>query len=210
MRNELTRANRIAVETKDGKFVGRFYRTHKMLVEINDAQTDWTPNEESNATQNREAFRIYLTEHANEFGIMWHPAKAEQAWERKHNIYMNDEQVAEDAMTLLRPSIERLADKCKFDMTIVSTEVTAVTPKESTFTYVENGRYIKSGAWCMADIEVTVTAMVSDYEVEILYSMEIKSGQICKPKTTIAEWNEIVARELELQGIQLTDEQQTA
>lgn len=207
MRNELTRANRIAVETKDGKFVGRFYRTHKMLVEINDAQTDWSANEESNATQNREAFRIYLTEHANEFGIMWHPAKAEQAWERKYNIYMNDEQVAEDAMTLLRPSIERLADKCKFDMTIVSTEVTAVTPKESTFTYVENGRYIKSGAWCVADIEVTIGTIINGKAVAILYGMEMKSGQICKPKTTIAEWNEIVIKELDLQGIVLDTEE---
>lgn len=201
MRNELTRANRIAVETKDGKFVGRFYRTHKMLVEINDAQTDWTPNEESNATQNRKAFRIYLTEHAEEFGILWHPAKAEQAWERKHNIYMNDEQVSEDAITLLRPSIERLADKCRYDMMIVSTEVTAVTPKESTLSYVENGRYTKSGAWCVADIEVTVGTIINGKAVAILYGMEMKSGQICKPKTTIAEWNEIVTRELDLQGI---------
>ena len=39
-------------------------------------------------------------------------------------------------------------------------EVTAVTPKESTLTYVEDGRYMKSGAWCVADIEVDRKSVV--------------------------------------------------
>lgn len=202
----MERANRIAVQTKGEGFEARFYRTHKLLATIDSTETDWTPSEEANATTNRESFRNWMCEYAGEFGVIWNPAKSTQAWERKYDKYFTDEEVAEDAITLIAPSIERLADKCKFEMTIVSTEVTAITPKESTLTYVENGRYTKSGAWCVADIEVTVGTLINGQAVTILYGMEMKSGQICKPKTTIAEWNEIVTRELDLQGIVIEEE----
>lgn len=205
---KMERANRVAVQVTGEGFRGSFYRTHKLIVTIDSANTDWCANEEANATTNRESYRNYLTEHAGEFGVDWNPSKSTQAWERKYNIYMDNEQVAEDAMTLLKPSIERLADKCRYDMVVTTMVVEAVTPKESTLTYVENGRYMKSGAWCVADIEVEIRAYIGDVAMDIVYNMEMKSGQICKPKTTIAEWNEIVARELELQGIVL--EEQTA
>ena len=64
----------------------------------------------------------------------------------------------------------------------------------------------------MADIEITIGCQVAGQEMEMLYHMEMKSGQICKPKTTIAEWNEHMATEIEINGIQLpdTDKSKTA
>lgn len=207
MTKTMTRANRIAVSTTENGYVAKYYRTHKHLTTIASADTTWVADEDANATTNRESFRQWVCDHAEEFGILWDANKAEQAWERKHNTYQTDEQVAEDAITLITPVIARLADKCRYDMTIDSIEVTAVTAKDSTLTYVENGRYIKSGAWCVADIEVTIMVDIAGTKAEILHDMEIKSGQICKPKTTIAQWNEMVAIQLDLQGIVLDTEE---
>jgi hypothetical protein len=206
----MTRANRVAINTTERGLEARFYRTHKHISTIAQEDTNWKANADFNATTNRESFRQWVCDHSAEFGILWNPDKAEQAWERKYNTYLTDEQVAEDTLTLIAPSLERLADKCKFDMVIVDTEVTAVTPKDSTLGYVTNGKYNKSGAWCVADIEVTVGTIVNGRAVAILYNVEMKSGQICKPKTTIAEWNEMVVRECELNGIILDAEVKTA
>jgi hypothetical protein len=91
-------------------------------------------------------------------------------------------------------------------MEVAGLEVTAITPKESPLSYVEDGRYTKSGAWCVADIEISVTVEIAGQTMEMLYNMEMKSGQICKSKTTIAEWNELVGKELELNGITIEQE----
>ena len=204
------RANRITVSTTEQGFEGRFYRTHKLLATVNSDSTEFKADESSNATTNREMYRNYLIEHSAEWQVEYNPNKQEQAWERKYNRYDTDEQVAEDTITLLTDTIDRLADKCKYDMSIDSIEVTAVTPKESTLTYVKDGRYTKSGAWCMADIEVTITSSILGQQMDMLYKMEIKSGQICKPKMTIADWNEMVGKEMELNGIEVEQESKEA
>lgn len=198
------RANRVAVTTIEGGFEAKFYRTHTYVGSII-SQGRWVPNEDANATTNREAFRGWACEHAEEYGIAWNPAKAEQAWERKYNTYLTDEQVYEDATTLVTPTLERLADKCRFDMSIVDIEMVGLTAKDSTLSYVSDGRYTKSGAWCVADVELAVHTLIGGREVELPYHMEMKSGQICKSKVTIAEFNEMVAQELDLQGIVIND-----
>lgn len=206
----MTRANRVAVQTTENGFEARFYRTHKHICTVASVDTTWKEDIEANATTNREAYRTFVCDHAEEFGVIWNPAKAEQAWERKHNIYMTDEEVAEDAITLVAPAIDRLADKSRYDMVVVDIEMTGIAPKESNLSYVEDGRYTKSGAWCVADIEITVGTIIGGKAVAILYNMEMRSGQICKSKTTIAEWNEMVAKELELQGIVIEENAKTA
>lgn len=198
------RANRVAVTVIEGGFEAKFYRTHAYVGSIISNGT-WVADTEANATTNRENFRTWVCEHAEEYGIVWSPAKAEQAWERKHNTYMTDDEVNEDACTLVAPTLERLADKCRFDMSIVDIEMVGLTPKASTLGYVTDGRYNKSGAWCVADIEMSIQTLIGGREVEIPFQMEIKSGQICKPKMTIAEFNEHVAQELDLQGIVIND-----
>lgn len=205
-----TRANRVTVVTVENGFEARFYRTHKHIATVRAEDTAWILNTDATATQNREAVRQWVTDNAEQFGVIWNPDKCEQAWERKHNVYLTDDDVIEDAITLVTPALERLADKCRFEMEIEDIVVSAIIPKDSNLGYVADGRYIKSGAWCVADIEITINATISGHEVEVLYGMEMKSGQICKSKTTIAEFNEMVARELELQGIVIEEEVKTA
>ena len=207
---KIERANRITISTTENGFEGRFYRTHKLLATVTSDNTEFKADESANATTNREMYRNYLIEHSAEWQVEYNPNKQGQAWGRKYNKYENDEQVAEDTITLLTDTIDRLAGKCKHDMEIEIMEVTAVTPKESTLTYVEDGRYTKSGAWCVADIEVTITSSILGQQMDMLYKMEMKSGQICKPKMTIADWNEMVGKEMELNGIVMEQESKEA
>lgn len=206
---ELIRANRVTISTTEQGYEAKFYRTHKVIDTILSADTDWQADENANATTNRESYRAWICDNADGYGILWSPDKAEQAWERKHNTYLEDWQVAEDVTTLVTPALERLAGKCRYNMEIEEIRISDIAPKSSNLSYVEDGKYMKSGAWCVAGIEVTVTANIDGgHIVDIIYEMEMKSGQICKPKTTIAQWNEIVARELELHGIVLESEEE--
>lgn len=199
---EMERANRVAMEVTDKGYVAHFYRTHKHVGDIEVETVDGTHSAEA-----REMARGFAIDQCPQYGIEWNPEPQKQAWERKYNIYMDEEQISEDAITLVSPSLDRLAEKSRYDMMVTAITVSAVMPKESQFTYVENGRYTKSGAWCVADIELEVTVAVGGYSISMPFMMEMKSGQICKPKMTIAEWNEMVAREMELNGIELAEEQ---
>lgn len=202
----MTRANRITVQTIENGYKATFYRTHSIIATVESADTEWQADVDANSTTNRENFRQWVTDNANSFNVEWSPAKATQAWDRKYNTYMTDEQVSEDTITLITPALDRLAEKCKYDMEIAGIEVTAVSPVDTDLTYVEDGRYTKSGAWCMAQIEVSITVEIAGQTMDMVYMVNMKSGQICKPKTTIAEWNELVGKELELNGITIEQE----
>lgn len=198
---KMERANRVAVQTVEGGYVARFYRTHKYLGEVVISTKD---GEHNNAL--REDARVQAIAQCQTIGIEWNPETQQQAWERKYNTYMTDEEVSEDALTLVTPAIERLVNKCKYDMELIDIKVSAITPNPSNLSYVENGRYTKSGAWCCANIEVTVSVHCISEDMDILFPMELKSGQICKPKTTIADWNLMVINEMALNGIQIPED----
>ena len=207
---KMERANRITIQSNENGYEGRFYRTHKLIATIQSNNTNWQANADANSTTNREMYRAYLIEHSAEYGITYNPNQQIQAWNRKYNSYMTNEQVAEDAIELIGKAIDRLAEKSRYDMTIDTIEMTDIRAKESTLTYVEYGKYVKSGTWCTADIEMTISVTVNGHGIEMVYNMEMKSGQICKPKTTISEWNEMVAKEMELNGIEDTIEDKDA
>ena len=212
------RANRVAVTSTDNGYEARFYRTHRQVGMVMSADTDWIADTDANSTTNRESFRQWICDHSEAYGITWNPEKSEQAWERKYNTYMTAEQIEEDVLTLVTPTFDRLADKSRYDMVISGIAMVAVSAKDSNLSYVENGRYTKSGAWCVADIELELDIVIGNHSVEqrcnhtmkVPFVIEMKSGQICKAKLTIAQWNELIANELELNGITITNEEQTA
>ena len=200
----MERANRCTVQAIEEGYEVRFYRTHKYIGSM----TINTDNKHSNEL--RESARVQAINGSATLGIEWNPKKQVQAWERKYNTYMTNEQVSEDAITLLHSTIERLVEKCKYDMELIDIEMSAIEPRPSNLSYVEHGRYSKSGAWCTADVEMSIKVHCIDQEMDILFPMEIKSGQICKPKTTIAEWNAMVLTEIGLNGIEIPNEEEVS
>ena len=197
----MQRANRVTVQAQADGYVATFYRTHKVLAKVVSRETPWQADSKANSTAQREAFRQWCTVHSADYGVNWNPEQQTQAWARKYNRYLTDEQVYEDAITLVEERLYELAEKCRHDMEIVSIDGGAVTPKDSTLSYVEDGRYNKDNAWCVADIELTLQIHIYGTVMEMPVIMEMKSGQICKPKTTIAQWTEQVSREMDMQGI---------
>lgn len=198
----MLRANRVTVQTTKDGYKATFYKTHTLVGVIESNETDWQADENANSTTNRESFREYICRNAECHDIEWLPNKQKQAWNRQFDKYMTDKEVAVDTVTLVSDALYRLAEKSRYNMVISSISVDAILPKKTDLTYVEDGRYIKSGAWCMADIELELDVLIGEHSMRMIYNVEMKSGQICKPKTTIAEWNEIVAREMELNGIE--------
>lgn len=199
----MTRANRVTIQSTDNGFKGVFYRTHTKLATIESADTAWKADPNANSTTNREGFRSWLISNADAYEIAWAPELQTQAWARKYNVYETDEQVSEDAVTLVMEAIERLAVKGKHTLDCIDITVDSIVPKQTTLTYVKNGRYEKNGAWCMAEISLTISAILYGQQIEIPYTMEMVSGQIKKPKTTIADWNEILLNEIGLQNIEI-------
>lgn len=200
---KIMRANRITVVTKDEELVGRFFLTHKLVAEIHQAECGWEEDKDAKATAKRESFRGYLIKHSKDFGVDWNPTKQTQAWNRKFNKYYEFCEVEEDTKTLITPLIERLVEKCKYEVTLDEINVTDIVPRPSNLEYVEDGRYSSSGAWCVGDILVNVEMFIQDHSFLVELEVNMKSGQICKPKLTIAQFEGMVADELELRGIEV-------
>jgi hypothetical protein len=198
----MERANRISVQATDNGYKATFYRTHKVVAEILSQDTEWVPAEDANKTQAREAYRTYCTEHASLWDVEWDAGKAQQAWDRKYQSYATDEQISEDAITLLTPMVDRLVDKCKYRISLAEIQMLSVDAVDTNLSYIEDGRYASNGNWAWADIAMQI---VLEEGVEIEYHMALKSGQICKPKLTIAEFEQILAQEAELADVELVD-----
>lgn len=202
MSKSVERANRVSVQATEQGYVARFYRTHKLVAEIQSQDTAFEPAEDANKTVQREAFRAYTIEHSAEYGVSFDNGKAEQAWDRKYQAYATDEQVSEDAITLLTPMISRLVEKCKYQVSLAEIQILSVDAEDTNFSYIEDGRYASNGNWAWADITMQV---VLDEGIELEYHMALKSGQICKPKLTIAEFEDMLKTESELAGVELVD-----
>lgn len=199
---KMERANRVAVQATEVGFVARFYRTHKYLGEIASQDTEWKPAEDSNKTQAREDFRTFAIAHADTIGVEFSDKQEKQAWDRKYQTYMEDEQVEEDAITLLGLTIDTIADKCKYDVQVDTLSLVSITAMESDLSYIEDGRYATSGAWAWAEIVMNIH-LTNGLDLE--YTMYLRSGQITKPKMTIAGFEEMVKTEADLSDVELVD-----
>ena len=199
--NSIGRANRITIVVEDGNYIGRYYRTHKLLATINSNDTTWKPNVDAKITANKDEFFKWLVDNAYKYNLYYDATQATQAWDRQHKVYMTDADVQDDVVRLMALTMVQLANKCKFDIKVTSIIVESVTPAHCDLSYVEFGRYIKSGAWCNAHVDISIGIEYNGQAMAIPYTMQIKSGQICKPKLTITEFNGLVAEEFELNNI---------
>lgn len=190
------RANRVTINTTENGYEGRFYLTHRLVATVNSADTTWQADPNANSTTNRESYRTYLTEHSEEYGVAYNPTKQTQAWNRQYQSYQTDDQVFEDATTLMGMALAGVADKLGYTWQIQANGIYA---KANTPTYVTEGKYEKNGYWAWADISMEITLNKEDTEYIIEWDMEMVSGQIKKPKITQAILNQRIQDEKDLQ-----------
>lgn len=194
-RHTMERANRIAIRKEaDGTMTARYMRTHKEIATTNTADNGWTaPATCKTATAKQEAYRTWATEHAEEYGVLWQPEYQAQSWERKYWKYETDEQVAEDAQTLMEWTIRTVCEKCKYHATVDKMELDSIVPQDSPLAYVEDGRYVKNGNWAVATVNLNVQCTIEGTPIEIVYPIEMRSGQLTKVKLTKAEIEQMIA-----------------
>lgn len=191
----MTRANRIAIRTElDGTMTARFMKTHKEVGTVNSKGCGWqSPAGLKTATAKRESFRQWAADHAEEYGVLWQPEYQAQSWERKYWRYETDEQVEEDAKTLMEWTIRTVCEKCKFHATVEDIRLDQIVPMDSPLAYVEDGRYTKTGNWAVARVDLEVNCTIEGTPIEIIYPIEMRSGQLTKVKLTREEIAQMIA-----------------
>lgn len=189
----MRRANRTAVERTENGYIARFYKTHTQvgIYEVSDAE--WQASKDANATKAREEFRALAIAHALDIGVEWQPELQQQAWDRHFWKYENDSQVEEDAVTLMYWTIERLATKSKINVSISDISLDSIIAGNSNLSYVVDGRYEKNGNWAVATVNLAVNLQYGEEIQEIIYPIEMRSGQLTKIKMDIEEFRTMLS-----------------
>ena len=188
------RANRVVVRaTEDGGFEAEFFKTHKHIAVVASKDTSWKRNKEHNPTQAREDFRTWIQSNADQFGVNWMPELQQQAWDRKYWKYETDAQVEEDAIELMGWTIKTICEKVGLKVELGEMALDSIVPMDSPLGYVENGKYTKNGNWAVAQVNLEVRATIEDKEIDIIYPIEMRSGQLTKIKLTKEEIKAMVA-----------------
>ena len=201
---DMERANRVTVaSTPSGGLIATYYRTHKRLAQVKSTDTTWQADEGANITAQRESFRTWVQEHANDYGVAWNPTQQAQAWERKHKKYHTDEQVAEDASTMLEAEISRITKLSGYDAAAGEITLDRICPSDADRPYCTRGRYDKDGAWAWADVKMAVTLTIDGHDVEVIQPMQIVSGQLKKVKLTKADIQQMIKDEMGIEDTEI-------
>ena len=189
----MARANRVVIRTEADGYVAEFFKTHKSIATVEQSETTWVADKTHNSTQQRESFRTWVQNHAEEFGVDWMPELQAQAWDRHFWKYETDAQVEEDAITLMGWTIKTLCEKVGLSVELGKMALDSIVPMASPLSYVENGRYTKTGNWAVAQVNLEVRATVDGEEMDLIYPIEMRSGQLTKIKLTKEELQQMVA-----------------
>ena len=187
----LTRANRIAVQTTDTGFKADFYRTHKHLATILSEDTTWVADETANKTAQREDFRKWAIEHADVVGILWNPSDLRSADNQRIAKYETDEILKGDAVSMLWSDLFDLTSNCGLGVEFKTLTADLIIPAQKTAKGYDlskmgviDGKYEKNGNWAWAEIEMTLTLTKEDQEIYYTTKVQLVSGQLKKPHIT--------------------------
>lgn len=189
----LTRANKLTVKVNTaGILQADFARTHKAIATITADQTKFQPSEGANRTAIREEFRSYMAKNAAEFGINYDPTDRRTAENTRLATYSDDAAVGTDAATMLTADINKLlAAGNPFNVALLGVEMDSIAAKTHTgkgtdlsTMGIEGGKYLKNGNWAWADLDLFAHFMRDSKPFEVLFQMELVSGQLKKTHLT--------------------------
>lgn len=215
---DLVRANRVAIRTMGENIVAVFYRTHKLLKEINSNDTTWNaPEQAVNKLMVRENFRLWIIENAAEFGIQYDPIDRRSAENTRTPKYETDDMLIKDAESMILPEMRALVDKVTVKYPdvewagVAHDEIVPMTKtgsgKELTDLGIVNGRYGKGeGNWAWAVVKFTVTIKYRGNECYIPVQMQLVSGQLKKTGIGITDFTAKVKTEIIEAGLATAEE----
>lgn len=190
------RANRVTITATEQGYVARFFRTHRLVGEIPVAIAKSEDGTITHSNEAREIARNWAIGQCPMYEIEWAPEYQAQAWERKYQKYADDYQVGEDASTLMDMALTGVADKLGYDWEI---RFDGCYARETSLSYIEDGKYTKDGCWAWADIAMTVILTKDGISTELPLQMEMVSGQIKKCKLNQTSLKAMIQTEQELQ-----------
>lgn len=189
----MKRANIVKVTVAaDGIMTATFYKTHTAVASISSVDGFVPDAKAPTKTAVREAFRAWAIEHAEDVDVQWQPEYQQQSWNRKYWKYETDEQVEEDAIELMRYYINQICSKLQLTDLKISLD-SIVANKDDGLSYTEYGRYTKNGNWCSATVNLEVEATINGADVDFIYPIIMKSGQLTKVKLTQRDIKEMIA-----------------
>lgn len=209
----MTRANKIVVKANENGYVATFKRTHKLIADIHSNLTDWVTPDNANKTIQRESFRQWVIDHANEFDIEYKPEDMRTDGNIRVAQYTTDEVLSKDVVAFMVDNIKELVQGCKYKTEWAGMTVDEITPKTHTGRGtqldrlgIKDGKYSKSHNWAWADITCTATVRYKNSEVYLPFMVELVSGQLRKPKITKTTWAEMTAYEIIAAGLATEEE----
>lgn len=205
---ELTRANRIAVQTIENGYKADFYRTHKHLATLLSEDTAWVADETANKTAQREDFRKWAIEHADVVGILWNPDDMRADNNKRIPKYTTDEILKQDAIDLLWNDLWNLTQDCNLGVAFDVLSADLITPMTTTAKGYDlskmgviDGKYEKNGNWAWADVEMTLTLTKDGQEIYYTTTCQLVSGQLKKPHITKTAFTEEIKQSLKEIGL---------
>lgn len=211
--NELVRANKVTVNVVGDQYKADFYRTHKHICTVMSDDTNFQPTEGMTKSGVRELFRAYVIQNAVEYGVEWNPADLRADSNIRKSSYSTDDELVEDATTMVLPMVKQLADNCKYPVEWRGLAHDDITPMDKTgkgtsldTLGIIDGKYEKSGKWAWAIVGFTMTLAFKGEEIYIPVKMELVSGQLKKPKLGITIFNESVKGEILDAGLATEEE----
>ncbi len=187
MTTNLKRANRVTVQKSKNNegFIAKMHKTHKLVAEIDSTQTTWKPMTGLNATANRELFRVWITENAQEYGVQWDPNDRRNERNQFPAKYDSDDLLIQTAIRLIESDIKGWAEKCGVIMVEMATEgITEVT--KSARGKDVSPKY-NNGNWAWASVQLVVGCQHTDVQTEtvtigyVTLDVQLVSGQLKKP-----------------------------
>lgn len=208
------RANRVAVKANGENFVADFYRTHKAIGSIHSENTDWNPPQDAtNKSAARESFRQWAISNAAIFNIDWKPQDMRAESNIRRPRYTTDQELIDDAMSMVMPEMKALVDKCKYGIEWGGVQHEDIVPlthtgtgRDLTTMGIIDGKYEKSGNWAWAEVVFMTVFKYKKEECYIKTVMQLVSGQLKKTGIGITEFNNRVKAEIIDAGLATAEE----
>lgn len=210
----LMRANRVAVKANGENFVADFYRTHKAIASMHSENTDWVaPQDATNKSAARESFRQYAISHVEDINVDWKPQDMRAEGNIRRPRYTTDQELIDDATSMVMPEMKALVDKCKYDIEWGGVQHEDIVPlthtgtgRDLTTMGIIDGKYEKSGNWAWAEVVFMTVFRYKKEECYIKTVMQLVSGQLKKTGIRITEFNNRVKAEIIDAGLATAEE----
>lgn len=211
----LSRANRIAVQTTEFGYKADFYRTHKKLATMHSEFSEWVADETMNKTAQREDFRKYAMENAHVVGILWDPADKRTEANKRVPKYENDDILIKDCIDLLWDNLWNLNKECGLGLEFGLLSVDNISPMytsakgtDLSTLGISEGKYTSTGNWAWAEIEMTLTLSKEGQEIYYMTKAQLVSGQLKKPHITKTAFTESLKESLKEAGLWVEPEKE--